>query len=168
MLALALLALGLHAPAWASDAGVRIAFVSNFARYTDWPAQKFANPTAPVVVCLLPGDREMSNDLSVFDKHTISGRPVRGISISKATELEGCNVLYIPADFKPPIKAFTDAAERARVLTVSDRVDFVDEGGMIGLVPSGGRYEFDVSLVASRAAELRLSAQLLKLARTVK
>jgi hypothetical protein len=61
-----------------------------------------------------------------------------------------------------------EAAQKAKALTVSDRADFIDEGGVIGLTAAGGRYTFDVNLAAARSAELKLSSQLLKLARSVK
>jgi YfiR/HmsC-like len=167
--ALALLALSCTcANAWGSDALIRWGFVTNFARYTEWPAQKWANASTPLNVCLLAGDRDMTTEISSLEKHTVGGRPLRGVNVARTQELEPCAVIYIPADYKLPLKPVLDAAEKYKTLTISDRADFVEEGGMIALTPAGGRYVFDVNLIASRSAELKLSAQLLKLARTVK
>jgi hypothetical protein len=167
--ALALLALSCACTnAWGSDALIRWGFVTNFARYTEWPTQKWANGSAPLTVCLLGGDKDMAAELTSLEKHTISGRMLRGVQISRLTELDACAVIYVPTDYKAPLKPIVDAADKHRVLTVSDRVDFIEDGGMIGLIPSGGRYVFDVNLIAARSADLKLSSQLLKLARTVK
>jgi YfiR/HmsC-like len=159
---------GTGAPVWASDAGVRWAFVMNFSRYTEWPTQKWANASVSFNVCLLPGDRDMSVELAALDKHVIAGRALKGIAISRAQEIEPCAVVYLPADYKGPIKPVLEMAEKHRILTVSDRTNFVDDGGMIELTPNAGRYAFDVNLLATRGAELKLGSQMLKLARTVK
>jgi hypothetical protein len=167
----ALIACGLAlccANAWGGDAQVRLGFVTNFARYTEWPTQKWTNANAPLTVCLLAGDKDMSADLASVEKHTISGRTVRGVQLSKLQDIEQCGVLFVPIEYKLPMKPVMEAADKYKILTVSDRVDFIEEGGMIGLAPSSGRYVFDVNLIAARAAELKLSSQLLKLARTVK
>jgi YfiR/HmsC-like len=167
--ALALLALScVCTNAWGSDALIRWGFVTNFARYTEWPTQKWANGSAPLSVCLLAGDKDMNAEISSLEKHTVGGRPLRGVQITRLPELDACAVVYVPTDYKPPLKPIFDAADKHKILTISDRVDFIEEGGMIGLTPSGGRYVFDVNLITTRAAELKLSSQLLKLARTVK
>lgn len=160
--------IGAGAPVWASDAGVRWAFVMNFSRYTEWPTQKWANASANFNVCLLPGDRDMNVELATLEKHVIGGRALKGIAISRAQEIEPCAVVYLPADYKGPVKPVLEMAERHRILTISDRTNFIDEGGMIELTPNAGRYAFDVNLQATRGAELKLGSQMLKLARTVK
>jgi YfiR/HmsC-like len=159
---------GVNVSVWASDAGVRWAFVMNFSRYTEWPSQKWPNPSANFNICLLPGDRDMNVELAALDKHAIGGRASKGISISRAQEMELCTVVYVPADYKGPLKPVLEMAEKHRILTISDRTNFVDEGGMIELTPNAGRYAFDVNLLATRGAELKLGSQMLKLARTVK
>jgi len=53
------------------------------------------------------------------------------------------------------------------VLTVGDGEGFIDEGGMIGLVRSGDRLQFDINQPALQRAGLRASSQLLKLARNL-
>jgi hypothetical protein len=159
---------GTSLPIWASDAGVRWAFVMNFSRYTEWPAQKWPNASASFNVCLLPGDRDMNVELAQLDKHTIAGRGLKGIAISRVQEMEPCAVVFLPADFKGPLKPILEMAEKHRILTISDRINFVEEGGMIELSPNAGRYVFDVNLLATRSAELKLGSQMLKLARTVK
>ena len=110
----------------------------------------------------------MSAELGSLEKHTLAARPVKGVLISKISDIEHCAVVFVPADFKGALKPFVEAFERHRVLAVSDRANFIDEGGMIELTPNAGRYVFDVNLLATRAAEIRLSSHMLKLARTVK
>lgn len=53
------------------------------------------------------------------------------------------------------------------VLTVSDIANFTEAGGMIGLIEIEQRIRFDINMVATDRARLKLSSQLLKLARIV-
>jgi hypothetical protein len=155
-------------PTHASDASLRWAFVTNFARYTEWPTQKWPQPNTPLTICMVAGDREMAQEKANVEKLTLGGRSVKLLQVSRVIELETCAVVYVPAEARIELKAFMEAAQKAKALTVSDRADFIDEGGVIGLTAAGGRYTFDVNLAAARSAELKLSSQLLKLARSVK
>ena len=56
----------------------------------------------------------------------------------------------------------------APVLTVGDGDGFARGGGMIGLFVEDGRMRFAINPNAAQRAGLRLSSQLLKLARIVK
>jgi hypothetical protein len=55
----------------------------------------------------------------------------------------------------------------AGVLTVSDAEGFARADGMVGLVREGTQLRFDINREAARRAQLRLSAELLKVARNV-
>ena len=55
----------------------------------------------------------------------------------------------------------------AGVLTVSDAEGFARDGGMVGFVREGMQLRFDINREAARRGQLRLSAELLKVARSV-
>ncbi len=51
---------------------------------------------------------------------------------------------------------------------MSDIPAFVDAGGVIGLTVSDNKVAFEVNLEAAQQADLKISAQLLKVARSVR
>ncbi len=53
------------------------------------------------------------------------------------------------------------------MLTVSDQDGFARGGGIVGLYPEGGKIKLEINPDAARSANLRISAKLLELARTV-
>ena len=53
------------------------------------------------------------------------------------------------------------------MLTVCEGEDLVSQGCMVGLAREGTQVAFDVNLAALRRANIRLSAHLLRLARTI-
>ena len=61
------------------------------------------------------------------------------------------------------------ALDDAPVLTVSDLKGFAEQGGMIGFrITQDGRVAFDINLPRVEKTGLRMSSQLLKLARIVR
>ena len=60
------------------------------------------------------------------------------------------------------------AAAGLPLVTVSDIDGFADAGGMIGLVEAGQRVQFEVSIASAQRANVRVSSQLLRLARSTR
>lgn len=151
-----------------NSASVRMGFLLNFTRYVEWPAATL-KPEAVLLICLAPGDANMVSQASEFSKQSIQSRLIQIKQVNRPADANTCHVLYLPAE--TPVTTLPDwlkAARQAGALTVGDLPDMVEVGGMIGLVPVDGRYRFDINLGVARQADLRLSSQLLKLARTVK
>ena len=144
----------------------RASFVLNFARYIEWPATSFASREAPLVICMLGSD---SRGLSLTEiaGRRIGDHPVESRKIERASASEGCHVVYL-ADSDERRLAFNLQALAARpVLTVSDIEGFIDAGGMIGLLRTSERLQFEINRDALQVAGLRASANLLRLARNL-
>lgn len=154
--------------ALASDAGVRLGFVYNFAKFAEWPEGSFAGTDTPLTICLVRGDDEMASLLDSLDGRRAQGHPVQTRLLGQVRQMEGCHIAYIPFSQAQRDTGYVQAAARYRVLTVSDHSDFLDEGGMIALSLDNNRYLFDINLVSVRRAGLNLSSHLLKLARQVR
>ena len=153
---------------WAQNsASVRLGFLGNFARYVDWP-ETALRPGMPLRLCLAPGDADMAAQLGDLSSQAVNGRPVQARQVVRPADASGCHLVFLPAETPGSLAAWLAAAKQTGALTVGDLPDFVDAGGMIGLVSVGGRYRFDLNLGVARQAELRFSSQMLKLARTVK
>jgi hypothetical protein len=164
---LALLALGIG-PAWADDSAIlRLGFLLNFARYVEWPELVW-KPGTPLHICLAPGDPGMSAQLGELSGQLVRGRPIQLRQLGRPADTGGCHVLYLPTGMPVGLPAWLGSAHKEGMLTVSDLPDFADAGGIIGLVPVAGRYRFDINSVVASQADLHLSSQLLKLARTIK
>jgi hypothetical protein len=149
------------------SAMIRLGFLLNFARYVEWPAIAL-KPGAPLRFCLAPGDADMASQFNELASQSIHGRSIQVKQIARPADVGGCHLLYLPAEIPGGLSGWLGAAQQTGALTVGDLPDLVEAGGIIGLVPVGGRYRFDVNLGVARQADLRFSSQLLKLARTVK
>ena len=77
-------------------------------------------------------------------------------------------MLFISSSERRNLAAILGEANRRAVLTVSDSDRFAANGGMIGFVEADGKIRLEVNLEAAQKANLRVSSQLLKLARIVR
>ncbi len=140
---------------------IKAAFLFNFAKFVQWPDTAFGSESN-LQICVL-GDNPISPALSTIENKTAQGRNVVVRRSLKASEAAECNILYV-ADARA-LPAAGRAAPGA--LTVSDSTGFAEAGGMIGLVTLDNKVRFEVNLDAINDAGLKVSAQLLKLAKAV-
>jgi len=168
LLALACLTVGAtHAHA-GSDAGIRLGLLFNFMKFTEWPNTAFQDDDSPLTICLVRGDRDLEQGISVLDGRVVQGHPVHITTLSRPDQVAPCQVLYLPRSAPATISEFLSATRDRVTLTVSDTPDFVDNGGMIGLMLEAKHYVFEINNESIRQARLRLHPQVLKLAVRVK
>ncbi len=146
----------------------KAAFVLNFSKYTEWPAHAFVATDSPIQLCILQLDSDIGRAMLKIDGKVVRERPVRVRPVDKDGDLSGCHILFVEQDTGKRLGNRLLESADSPMLTVGDAAGFASRGGMIELVPSANRLGFAVNLEAAERAELRLSSQLLALARIVK
>lgn len=148
-----------------TEADVKAAFAFNFMRFTTWPETAFDDPAAPLVVGVMAAPDILARLTVLAQGQTIRGRAVQVRPVPAHDPPTGLHMLYLGAAGQAA--ALAPGLRGRPVLTVSDRPDFIRQGGMIGLVPVERRVRFEINLGAARQAGLKLSARLLNLATVV-
>ena len=144
---------------------VKAAFLYNFLKFVEWPAD---GPSPPPTICLgILGRDPFEDALETVKGKSAKGRKVVVVRFHSVEEARGCELLFISASERGRLPQILKAAHGARMLTVSDQEGFCQAGGMINLVSVKNRVGFEVNLAAASRARLRVSSQLLKLARNV-
>lgn len=149
-----------------SEAQAKAAFILNFARYVEWPATVFAAREAPLVACLLERNA-LVGAMTALEGRMVQGRPLKVRRSANADDLHGCHVVFIGEAEERRIVPVLRALAGQPVLTVGDADRFVDLGGAIGIVVGDDRLQFEVNRSALEQSQLKASASLLKLARSV-
>ena len=149
-----------HADTLMEDS-IKAGFIFNFAKYVEWPA-KIVND-GKLRVCSLSSE-PLSGNLVKLQGRVVQERVIQVYTSVASDEWRNCQVLFISADEPQRVETVLRAVAKAPVLTVSDRVDFTDYGGMIGLKLRIGRIRFNINQGAAHKAGLIISSQLLKLA----
>jgi len=144
---------------------VKAAFVFHFAQLVDWPAPP---ASGPFLVGVLEGDALGPVLDEVLAGKAVRGRPIKVARYRDTEALRAAPPQVLVLAAPGPDEAALAALEQMPVLTVGEGERFAERGGMIGfrLTPEG-RVAFDINLRKAEARGLRLSSQLLKLARIV-
>jgi hypothetical protein len=146
---------------------LKAAFLYNFAKFTEWPADALA-PAQRLSLCIM-GDTSVADAL----EQTIQGRQVEGheltVRMVKATEsIRTCHLLYAGGLDAQRSAQLLQLLHGAPVLTVADSDRFAESGGVAQLILEGDRMRFAINVTSARKARLTLSSKLLNLAKIVK
>lgn len=166
-LVLALVTPSRTARAQAGEEEIKAAFLFNFARYVEWPDGSFEDRGAPVRVCVLGADGFAS-----ILAESVSGKRVveRSVEVTVAKDpasTGSCHILFIGDDSHVSRRDLLGRIAKAPVLTVSDSDGFARDGGIANFYRADKKVRFEINPGAARLAGLRVSSQLLRLARVV-
>lgn len=150
-----------------SEYQVKAAYMYNFAKFAEWPAEAFTNAADPIRLCVL-NDRPFQSQLTqVVKDKTIAGRAVLAVPIQDGQKARSCHMLFIDSSQAGEAVHLFEALQGSSVLTVGETESFVDQGGIIGFVMHGGQVHFQVNHKAATQSGIRLSSRLLSVAKRV-
>jgi hypothetical protein len=149
-----------------TEPALKAAFIYNFAKFTDWPADALPSAT-PFNACVL-GDAALSDALErAMIGRRLSGREIGVTRVQPGAAVRSCHLLYISGLASTQIEALTASLRGAPVLTISDADDFARIGVAQVFVESG-KMRFNFNLDVAKQARLQLSSKLLALAAHVR
>jgi YfiR/HmsC-like len=152
-----------------TDYDVKAAYLYNFGRFVEWPAQVTTTTNSGhFTVCVLGQDPFGPSLDSTLAGETIGGKSIVAKRISNPQESDDCRILFLSPTEGGHLKKIVAELDKKAVLTVSDIPQFAQLGGMIQFVLEGKRVRFEVNLAATQRAGLTLSSELLKVATTVR
>lgn len=155
------------APARGGDAALRAAFVYRFATLTTWPAAAFG-PGGEAACIAVIGDEKLANALQkTVEGKRLHGRKIAVKYLESRDVAHACQVLFLDGSQSEHLVDAVRAVSARPVLTVSDADSFVEQGGMIQLLPVDKKLRFAINRGAAARSELRISSKLLRLATRV-
>jgi hypothetical protein len=158
-------AAGVACAAGPSDYDIKAAFLYNFTKFVEWPQGAFPGVEDPIVVGVL-GAPQCAEALEQLVKtRKVSGRSIVVRRVATAQEAKSAHVLFVGVDEATQFARMLPALQGAPVLTVGESSDFTGLGGEITFVLEDSKVRFEINSVAAERAGLKISAQLLKLAR---
>lgn len=151
----------------ATEYQVKAAFLYNFARYVEWPAEAFPPSGQPFVVTVL-GEDPFGPALDAV----LKGRTIRdrNLSVRRAARLEDVgtsHILFIAGSEDEALARILRRLDAAPTLTIGESPHFAEQGGMVRFRKDRDRVGFEINVASTEKAGLRVSSQLLKLARIV-
>jgi YfiR/HmsC-like len=144
---------------------IKAAFIYNFAKFVEWPAQKLAEDRAPIVIGVLgpnPFGDELENALK---GRQINGRPVVVRQFDNPEAAKTAHLLFVSLNDESKLRR---ALKEYGVLTVGQSDAFARNGGIITFTFEDDKLRFEINIGAAEQAGLKISSQLQKLARNVR
>ncbi len=149
-----------------ADQQVKAAFVYNFAKFAEWPADRLQEGS-PIVIGLLSAGGIGNQIAATVRDRQIDHHPIVVRVVTTPVEIRAVHLLFVANSDQARFAELAPGLRETGILTVGEAPDFARTGGVIGFVLSGNKVNFEISPEAAERAGVKLSSQLLKLATIV-
>ncbi|MDB6167459.1 MAG: YfiR family protein [Verrucomicrobia bacterium] len=147
---------------------VKAAFLYNFTKFVEWPTQHFAHEERPILIGIL-GRNPFGEELDkILRGRKVAGRELEVKVLASPEEAKTVDVLFVCEGEEQRLAGLWQPLLKAGVLTVGESGRFGELGGMVVFLLEGDKVRFSINLGQAEQAQLKLSAQLLKLATAVR
>jgi hypothetical protein len=142
-------------------------FLATTPESVEWPPSTFKTPAAPLQICV-HGNLLFGTSLAELTRNaTVNGHRVDVKWIRKEQDLPGCQLIFVSRSEARHYDKVLEAMKNSISLTVGEDQNFLEAGGMLSLQATHNGVVFDVNLDAVNEGHLKLSSQLLALARHI-
>lgn len=135
--------------------------------FVEWPRQAFASANDPFRVCVY-GNFSFGTVLSEMTRsEQAHGRRVDIRWARLESDLRDCQIVFVSRSEQRNYAKILGQLHGSATLTVGETRDFAESGGMVELNYENGVTTFEINLAPTEEAHLRISSQLLSMARRV-
>jgi len=150
-----------------SEDQVKAAYLYNFVKFIEWPRESFASDSAPLRICVL-GRESVSSILHDITKgKMLNGRSIQVENPAQVSQASPCQVVFITGDNRDS-RGTLERLRGLSIVTVGEHDRFLEAGGVINFAIEHERVRFEINAGVARRARLKISAQLLSVAKSVK
>ncbi len=142
---------------------IKGAFLYNLIKFVEWPP--VAGRSESVAICIYGRDA-FDDVLDVVTKAKKGGpREVQVRQLTDIKEARGCHIVFIAESEARRTGDILREIGNASILTVGETASFLRDGGVVRFYVEGNRVRFQIDSVAAQLSGLKISAQLLSLAK---
>ena len=146
---------------------VKAAFIFNFTKFVQWPADSFEDDNTPLILGIIGNDPFGSILEETFEERTAQGRKIvveRFDGIERASD---CHLLFISDSQAKRLQHVFSKLDDLPILTIAEMEFFAQDGGIIGFYIRKNKVKFEINPEAAKSKGLKISSKLLNLARIV-
>jgi len=161
---------------------IKAAFLYNFVRFVDWPNEQTADGNEPISIGIV-GNDPFGNAFESLKDKTVKGRKViinrfrsfadleksdsQNESQKQIEAIRRCHLLFISSSEKSKMNEIIKLLNSSPVLTIGETCGLLKAGGIIRLLMEDKKVRFEINLDAAERVNLKVSSQLLRLAKKV-
>jgi len=147
------------------EAQLKAVFLFNFAQFTTWPPEAFADRSSPLIIGLVGLDQFGDSLEATVQDELIHGRRVRLERYRTLAEVKNWHMMYLGQADPARLDQILQATKGKPILTVSDVQTPALRGGIIiKFLIKQNKIRFVINAEAARDARLVLSSKLLQAA----
>src|SRR5438309_6240970 len=147
---------------------IKAAFLYNFAKFVEWPAEAFSEGNGSLIVGIVGEDPFGSAIDQTINGKTVNGRQLVITRLKWGQNLRACHILFISSSEHNRLGQILESLRGASVLTVGEAAQFSQQGGIIKFIMEENKLRFEINAEAAAGAGLKVSSKLLALAKTVR
>ncbi len=147
-----------------SEYQVKAAFLYNFAKFVEWPADAFADPHAPVVLGIVGEDPFDGLLEQIVAGKTVNGRNLLVRKLKPTDDLRNFHILFIGSTERKRLPQILVSLRESSVLTVGEGDRLNESGLTIQFIIRENKVRFAINLATAARARLKISSKLLALA----
>jgi hypothetical protein len=148
---------------------VKAAYLVRFTKFVRWPSTAFASEDAPFVIGI--GGRDpFEGSLERFLEGNMAGTrrlEVRHLNAHDISALRECQMIFVGHSDHRRLDAILSVLQGRPVIVVGESEGFAGAGGMVGFASREKRVGIEVNFAAASSARLKISSQLLNIAKIV-
>jgi iron complex outermembrane receptor protein len=146
---------------------VKAAFLLNFARFIEWPADAYAGANAPITFCLFRPDPFGSALDEMTQGKSIDNRSLVVRHVQELPDLKSCQMVFVGDGAEKQLPEILGSLKGSSALVVGESDGFAERGGGIQFYLQNSEVRFSVNVDATKRARLAVSSKLLAFARIV-
>jgi len=161
---------------------IKTAFLYNFIKFIDWPKEKIADNNEPITIGIIGkdpfGDAFVPLKNKQLKSKKVAVKRFKSLEKMKKADSEGkqeldkqiemirkCHLLFICSSEQENLGEIINLVKEHNVLTVAEVTGFLKAGGIINLLMEEEKVRFEINASAARKAGLKVSSELLRLAK---
>lgn len=145
---------------------LKAAFIYQIAKFVEWPPTQSPPASALLRLCVLGGN-PFGAALDTIRGKPVNERKMEVSLLDMGADTNECDMLFVAAPAEKYLDRIIALSRGRSMLVIGDTQGFAQRGVMVNFFPEDGKIRFEINPAASRRTWLKISSQLLKLARIV-
>ena len=144
---------------------IKVAVMHKFTKFITWPDSDFASENSEFSVCTFGAGPVASAVESMLAGKEVERRKIVVNKVSEDSNDVVCHMLYVSAETKIDVATILSKVTNQSVLTIGDRTEFIEQGGMIRLYARKNRLRFEINHEKTTDVNIKISSKLLSIAK---
>ncbi len=146
---------------------IKVAFLCKFGNFVEWPLRQAAASDSAFGIGVVASDAVVDELTRAARGQTVNGRPITVRRLARGDPVDGIGIIFVARTHAGRLEETLGAVKGQPILTVTESDSGTAVGSMVNFVVVDDKVKFDIALQPAEMSNLKISARLLSVARTV-